>query len=86
MAFIQTVRLSLTLVTAIGSALTAGIFFAFSTFVMQTLGQQTHSSGIVTMQAINITVINPWFIPTRSSSTTDQLSPRIPPSSLKGGR
>jgi uncharacterized membrane protein len=47
---------------ALGSALTAGIFFTFSTFVMQALGQQSPPAGIATMQAINITVINPWFM------------------------
>lgn len=59
---VQHVRSPLILCAAIGSAVTAGIFFAFSTFVMQALGQQTDSSGIATMQAINITVINPWFM------------------------
>ena len=62
MALVQTVRLPLILFAAIGSALTAGIFFAFSTFVMQALRQQMPSSGIATMQTINITVINPWFM------------------------
>ncbi len=47
---------------ALGSALTAGIFFTFSTFVMQALGQQPPAAGIAAMQAINITVINPWFM------------------------
>ena len=62
MTIIQNLRLPLILFAAIGSALTAGIFFAFSTFVMQALGQQPNASGIATMQAINITVINPWFM------------------------
>ena len=64
MATVQNLRLPLILLAAIGSALTAGIFFAFSTFVMQALGQQPEASGIATMQAINITVINPWFMAT----------------------
>ena len=62
MALFQTLRLPLILVAAIGSALSAGIFFAFSTFVMQALGRQTPASGIAAMQSINITVINPWFL------------------------
>ena len=62
MAIVQNLRLPLILFAAVGSALTAGIFFAFSTFVMQALGQQPNASGIATMQAINITVINPWFM------------------------
>ena len=62
MAIFYNLRLSLILFAAMGSALSAGIFFAFSTFVMQALRQQTPSSGIAAMQSINITVINPWFM------------------------
>ena len=64
MAIVQNLRVPLILFAAIGSALTAGIFFAFSTFVMQALAQQPPASGIATMQSINITVINPWFMAT----------------------
>jgi uncharacterized membrane protein len=52
----------LKLLSALGCGLVAGIFFAFSTFLMQALAQQPTAQGIATMQAINITVINPWFI------------------------
>ncbi|RZM75226.1 anthrone oxygenase family protein [Leptolyngbya iicbica] len=62
MTVTQTIRSPISLFVAIASALTAGIFFAFSTFVMQALGQQTAAAGIAAMQAINITVINPWFM------------------------
>ena len=62
MTIVQNFRLSLILLTAVSSALTAGIFFTFSTFVMQALGQQPPASAIATMQSINITVINPWFM------------------------
>ena len=58
----STYRLPLVLFAAVGSGLTAGIFFAFSTFVMQALGRQAPAAGISAMQAINITVINPWFM------------------------
>jgi uncharacterized membrane protein len=50
------------LLAAIGCGLIAGVFFAFSTFVMKALAQQPAAQGITTMQAINITVINPWFM------------------------
>ncbi|MBD1875557.1 DUF1772 domain-containing protein [Nodosilinea sp. FACHB-131] len=53
---------ALKLCTALGCGLVAGVFFAFSTFVMQALGQQPPAQGIATMQSINITVINPWFM------------------------
>ncbi|NES21044.1 MAG: DUF1772 domain-containing protein [Symploca sp. SIO3E6] len=62
MTIVQNWRLPLIIFAGVGSALSAGIFFAFSTFVMQALGRQTPSSGIATMQSINITVINPWFM------------------------
>lgn len=51
----------LTLLAALGSGVVAGIFFAFSTFVMQALARLPQRCGIEAMQAINITVINPWF-------------------------
>jgi uncharacterized membrane protein len=54
--------LILTLVTALGSALAAGAFYAFSTFVMAALGRLSPPEGIRAMQQINITVINPWFM------------------------
>jgi uncharacterized membrane protein len=54
--------LILTFATAVGCGLIAGVFFAFSTFVMKALAQRPTAEGIATMQAINITVINPWFM------------------------
>ena len=51
-----------TLASAIGSALIAGSFFAFSTFVMSALGKLPAPQGIAAMQSINIVVINPWFM------------------------
>jgi uncharacterized membrane protein len=53
---------ALKLFSALGCGLIAGVFFAFSTFVMKALAQQPPPQGIAAMQAINITVINPWFI------------------------
>jgi uncharacterized membrane protein len=53
---------ALKLLSALGCGLIAGIFFAFSTFVMNALAQQPTASGIATMQSINSTVINPWFM------------------------
>lgn len=57
MAIVFNSRLLLVLFAAIASALSAGIFFAFSTFVMRALAQQPAAQGIAAMQAINITVI-----------------------------
>jgi uncharacterized membrane protein len=52
----------LKIVTLLGCGLIAGVFFAFSTFVMKALAQLPAAQGIAAMQAINITVINPWFM------------------------
>ncbi|MEM8829935.1 MAG: anthrone oxygenase family protein [Cyanobacteria bacterium P01_G01_bin.19] len=62
MSTLENWRLPLILLASVGSAVTGGIFFAFSTFVMQALAKQPTSQGIATMKSINITVINPWFM------------------------
>jgi uncharacterized membrane protein len=54
--------LLLTLLTALGSGLIAGAFFAFSSFVMGALGKLPPPHGIAAMQSINVEVINPWFL------------------------
>ena len=51
-----------TFLAAIGSGLIAGVFFAFSTFVMRALGQRPPAEGMAAMQAINVVVINPLFL------------------------
>ncbi|HZA90955.1 MAG TPA: anthrone oxygenase family protein [Solirubrobacterales bacterium] len=52
----------LTFISALGSGLAAGVFFAFSTFVMPALGRLPPSQGIAAMQHINVKAINPWFM------------------------
>lgn len=52
----------LTLCAALGSGLMAGVFFAFSTFVMRALADLDPSQGIQAMQSINRAVINGWFL------------------------
>ncbi|MHA1566570.1 MAG: anthrone oxygenase family protein [Alphaproteobacteria bacterium] len=47
--------------TTLGAGLAAGIFFAFSTFVMTALARLHPEQGIDAMQSINETVLNPWF-------------------------
>ena len=51
----------LTFVTALGSCLVAGIFFAFSNFVMKALARIPPAQGIAAMQSINVVVLNRWF-------------------------
>lgn len=62
MTFIDHWSFGLKLFSALGCGLIAGIFFAFSTFVMRALAQLQPAQGIAAMQSINITVINPWFL------------------------
>jgi uncharacterized membrane protein len=52
----------LLLSTAVGSILVAGVFFAFSSFIMAALARVPANSGISAMQAINVTVVNPVFM------------------------
>lgn len=54
--------LLLKLITLLGCGLVAGVFFAFSTFVMRALARRPSAEGIAAMQAINVTAINPWFM------------------------
>lgn len=53
---------ALKLVAALGCGLVAGVFFAFSSFVMSALARLEPTQGIAAMQSINITVINPLFM------------------------
>ena len=50
----------LLIAATLGAGLVAGIFYAFSTFVMRALGQLREDQGIAAMKAINITVLNPF--------------------------
>lgn len=52
----------LTLLAALGCGVIAGVFFAFSTFVMKALARIRPSEGIAAMQSINVAVLNPWFL------------------------
>lgn len=51
----------LTFVSALGSAVVAGIFFAFSTVIMRALARLAPGQGIAAMQTINVDVLNRWF-------------------------
>lgn len=53
---------TLTFGSTLGCGLIAGIFYAFSSFVMKALAQLAPPAGIAAMQSINIVVINRWFL------------------------
>ena len=52
----------LTFIGALGSAVIAGVFFAFSSFVMAALGRLPAQEGMAAMRSINVTVLNPVFL------------------------
>jgi uncharacterized membrane protein len=50
-----------TVAAAVGSALVAGLMFAFSTSVMPALRRRPDAAAIATMQTMNSTILNPLF-------------------------
>ncbi|WP_221030565.1 DUF1772 domain-containing protein [Actomonas aquatica] len=55
-------QFALLIFATLASAALAGLFFVFSNFTMQALGQLTPTAGMAAMQRINVVIINPWFI------------------------
>src|ERR1700730_10745199 len=53
---------AMTFSAALGTGLVAGVFFAFSSFVMPALARIRPEQSIAAMQSINVTVINPGFM------------------------
>ena len=52
----------LSIVAAVGCGLVAGVFFAFSSFVMKALAKLPENAGLPAMQSINVVVLNPVFL------------------------
>ena len=53
---------ALTLLAALGCAMMAGVFFAFSTFVMKALARLPAERGVAAMQAINVAAVTFAFM------------------------
>src|SRR5215471_6429902 len=53
--------IGLVFVAVIGSGIVAGVFFAFSSFVMAALRRISPARAVAAMESINVTVINPGF-------------------------
>ena len=49
--------------SAVGCGLLAGLYFAFSTFIMTALGRIGQVPGIMAMNAINTTIVQSLFMP-----------------------
>ena len=62
MATVDEWLFALTLFAALGCGLIAGVFFAFSTFIMKALARLPSGAGMAAMQSINVVVLNPWFL------------------------
>jgi uncharacterized membrane protein len=52
----------LALASGLGCGLNAGVFFAFSSFVMKALARLPPAQGIAAMNSINVAVITPVFM------------------------
>lgn len=53
---------AVTLAAALGCGLVAGVFFAFSSFVMPALGRLEPAQGVAAMRSINIRAVTPAFM------------------------
>jgi uncharacterized membrane protein len=49
--------------SAIGCGLLAGLYFAFSTFIMTALGRIDQAAGVSAMNAINVEIVRSLFLP-----------------------
>ena len=58
----ETWLVALTFGTALGCGLIAGVFFAFSSFVMKALARLPAPEGIAAMQSINVVAVTPLFM------------------------
>lgn len=63
MAPLSIALFALTLAAALGSATIGGIYFAFSTFIMRSLGQLPPADGLAAMAAINRVILRSLFMP-----------------------
>ena len=62
MAIMEQMLFALVLLTILGCGLIAGVFFAFSSFVMKALARLPAREGIAAMQSINVVVLKSWFM------------------------
>ena len=49
--------------SALGCGVMAGLYFAFSTFIMSAFGAIGQSAGIAAMQSINVVIVRSIFLP-----------------------
>ena len=59
----QTISTGLLWFSAIGCGLLGGLYFAFSAFIMTSLGRIDRGAGIAAMKAINVDIVKSLFMP-----------------------
>src|SRR5215475_1408104 len=70
----RTLVMSLLWFSAVGCGLMAGLYFAFSTFIMTAFGRIDQASGIAAMNAINDVIVRSLFMPVFLGSTLTSLA------------
>ncbi|MBN3786689.1 anthrone oxygenase family protein [Burkholderia sp. Ac-20353] len=60
--------------SAIGCGVLAGVYFAFSTFVMTSLGRIAPAAGVAAMNAINVDIVRSLFMPAFLGTTLTSLA------------
>jgi uncharacterized membrane protein len=73
MTMLQAVITGLLWFSAIGCGLLAGLYFAFSTFIMTALGRIGQAPGIMAMNAINAVIVQSLFMPLFLGTTVASL-------------
>jgi uncharacterized membrane protein len=63
MTMLQMVMVGLLWFSAIGCGLLAGLYFAFSTFIMTAFGRIGQAAGMAAMNAINTVIVQSLFMP-----------------------
>ncbi|MCY7296488.1 anthrone oxygenase family protein [Alteromonas sp. a30] len=58
----EAIHLVVLVAAILGTGLVAGMFYAFSTFIMRGLSELPAVEGMRAMQSINVTVLNRWFM------------------------
>ena len=60
--------------SALGCGLMAGLYFAFSAFIMRALGRIDAAAGISAMNAVNVVIVRSWFMPLFLGTTIASLA------------
>ena len=71
---LQPVITALLWFSALGCGLLAGLYFAFSTFIMTALGRIDQASGIAAMNAVNAVILKSLFMPVFLGTTLASLA------------